>query len=74
MLWKWCAQYVSKSENSAVAAGLEKVRFHSSQKDNVKECSYYHTTALISHASKVMLKIFQARFQQHVNCDSRCSN
>ena len=61
-------------ENSAVAAGLEKVRFHSSQKDNVKECSYYHTTALISHASKVMLKIFQARFQQHVNCDSRCSN
>ena len=34
------------------------------QKDNGKECSNYHTFALISHASKVMLKILQARFQQ----------
>ena len=34
---------------------------------NVKECSNYHTTALISHASKVMLKILQARFQQNMN-------
>ena len=40
-------------ENSAVATGLENVSFHS----NAKECSNYHTTALISHASKVMLKI-----------------
>ena len=40
-----------------------------SKKGNAKECSNYHTTALISHASKVMLKIFQARLQQRVNCE-----
>ena len=50
-------------ENSAVATGLEKVSFHS----NHKECSNYHTTPLISHASKVMLKILQARLQKYVN-------
>ena len=38
------------------------------KKGNAKECSNYHTTALISHASKVMLKILQARLQQYVNC------
>ena len=37
--------------------------------DNAKECSNYHTIALISHASKVMLKILQARLQQYVNCE-----
>ena len=37
------------------------------KKGNAKECSKYHTTALISHASKVMLKILQARLQQYVN-------
>ena len=37
------------------------------QKDNAKECSNYHTIALISHASKVMLKTLQARLQQYVN-------
>ena len=37
------------------------------KKGNAKECSNYCTTALISHASKVMLKIFQARLQQYVN-------
>ena len=37
------------------------------KKGNAKECSHYHTIALISHASKVMLKILQARIQQHVN-------
>ena len=42
---------------------LEKVSFHS----NPKECSNYCTTALISHASKVILKIIQARIQQYVN-------
>ena len=52
-------------ENSAVATGLEKVSFHSSP----KECSNYRTIALISHASKVMLKILQARLQQYVNCE-----
>ena len=55
-------------ENSAVATGLEKVSFHSiPKKGNVKECSNYYTIALISHASKVMLKILQARLQQYVN-------
>ena len=55
-------------ENSAVATGLEKVSFHSNPKEgNAKECSDYHTIALISHASKVMLKILQARLQQYVN-------
>ena len=50
-------------ENSAVATGLEKVSLHC----NPKECSNYCTIALISHASKVMLKILQARLQQYVN-------
>ena len=39
------------------------------KKDNAKECSNYHTITLISHASKVMLKILQATFQQHVNSE-----
>ena len=39
------------------------------KKDNAKECSNYHTIALISHASKVMLKIPQARLQQYMNCE-----
>ena len=39
------------------------------KKGNLKECSNYRTIALISHASKVMLKILQARLQQHVNCE-----
>ena len=57
-------------ENSAVATGLEKVSFHLvPKKGNAKEYSNYHTIALtlISHASKVLLKILQARFQQYVN-------
>ena len=54
-------------ENSAVAAGLEKVSFHSNPKGNAKECSNYCTIALISHASKVTFKILQARLQQYVN-------
>ena len=39
------------------------------KKGNAKECSNYHTVALISHASKAMLKILQARLQQHMNCE-----
>ena len=46
-----------------MATGLEKVSFHS----NPKEGSNYHTIALISHTSKVLLKILQARLQQYVN-------
>ena len=63
MPWKCCTQYASKFGNPAT--WLEKVSFHS----NLKECSNCHTTALISHASKVMLKILQARLQQYVNHD-----
>ena len=55
-------------ENSEVATGLEKVSFYSNpKKGNAKECPNYCTIALISHASKVMLKILQARLQQYVN-------
>ena len=54
-------------QNAAVATGLEKVSFHSNRKGNAKECSNYLTIALISHASKVMLRILQARLQQYVN-------
>ena len=50
-------------KNSAVATGLKKVSFHSSP----KECSNYHTAALISHTSKEVLKILQARLQQYMN-------
>ena len=58
----------SNLENSAVATGLEKISFHSNSKEgNAKECSNYRTNALISHATKVMLKILQARLQQYVN-------
>ena len=46
-------------ENSAVATGQEKVSFH----PRAKECSNYHTIVLISHASKVMFKMLQARLQ-----------
>ena len=57
-------------ENSAVATGLEKVSFIPiPKKGNAKECSKYCTVALISHTSKVMLKIFQARLQEYVNCE-----
>ena len=62
-------------ENSAVATGLEKVSFHSNSRERQcqrmlkkkKECSNYRTVAFISHTSKVMLKILQARLQQYVN-------
>ena len=57
-------------ENSAVATGLEKVSFHSNpKKGNPKECSNYCIIALISHSSKVMLKILQARLKQYINCE-----
>ena len=57
-------------ENSAVATGIEKVRFIPiPKKGNAKECLNYHTIALISHGSKVMLKILQDKFQQYVNCE-----
>ena len=71
---RWCFESAAlcmpaNLENSAVAAGLEKVPnfIPIPKKGNAKECSNYCTTALISHASKVMLKILQARLQQSMN-------
>ena len=70
---RWCYESDSLNmpanlENSAVATGLERSVFIPiSKKGNAKECSNYCTIALVSHASKVMLKILQARLQQHVN-------
>ena len=55
-------------ENSAVATGLEKASFHSNPKERqCQKCSNYCTVALISHTSKVMLKILQARLQLYMN-------
>ena len=57
-------------ENSVVATGQEKVSFILiPKKGNGKECSNYHTIALIAHTSKVMLKILQARLQQYMKCE-----
>ena len=57
-------------ENSAVATGLEKVSFHS----NPKESSNYHTIALISQGSKVMLKILQANNNNKKIHEQKTSN
>ena len=73
-LW-WCCESAAINmpanlEKSAVATGLEKVSFHPiPKKSNAKERSNYCTIPFISHASKVMLKILQARVQQYVNCE-----
>ena len=53
-----------------MATWLKKFNFHSNHNEGqAKECSNYSTIALISHTSKVMLKILQARLQQYVNCE-----
>ena len=68
MLLKCTLNVPANLENLAVVTGLEKVSFHSNpQKGNAKECSNYRTIALISHTSKVMLKILQPRLQQYMN-------
>ena len=60
----------SNLENSAVTTGLEKSVFIPiPKKGNAKERPNYRTIALISHASKVMLKILQDRLQQYMNCE-----
>ena len=73
-LERWCCEDAAlhmpvNLENSAVTTGLEKVSFHSNprKRQSTKECSDYHTIVLISHTSKLMLKILQARLQQYVN-------
>ena len=71
MLWKWCTQYASKSGklSSGQRTGKGSVFIPIPKKGNAKEYSNYRTTALISHASKVTLKILQARLQEYVNCE-----
>ena len=84
MLWKSCTQYVSKfgKLNSSQRTGRGQFHFNPKEKQcqrifklphncNAKECSNYHTITLISHTSKVMLKILQARLQQYVNQELR---
>ena len=70
MLWKCCTQYASKFGKLTIGHRTGKGQFFIliPKKGNAKECSNYRTIALISHASKVMLKILQARLQQYVNC------
>ena len=60
-----CTQYASKF--GKLSSGLRTVFIPIPKKSNAKECSNYRKIALISHASKVMLKIFQTRLQQYVN-------
>ena len=50
-----------------MVTGLEKVSFHSNPKGNTKECANYRIIAFISHTSKVILNILQARLQQYMN-------
>ena len=70
MLLKCCIQYASKfgKLSSGHTTGKKKSIFLPIiKKGNAKECSDYHTIALISHASKIMLKILQSRLQQYIN-------
>ena len=80
MLWKSCTQYVSKFGKLSIGhrTGKGQFSFQSQRKwsevaqscpTNAKECSNYSTVALVLHASKVMLKILQARLQQYMNCE-----
>ena len=69
MLWKCCTQYASKfgKLSSGPQDWKRSVFIPIPKKGNAKECSNYRTIALISHTSKRMLKILQARLQQYVN-------
>ena len=58
----WKTQQLPQNWKRSVSIQIPK-------KGNAKECSNYHTIAFISHTSKVMLKILQARLQQYVNCE-----
>ena len=70
MLWKCYTQYASKfGKLSSGHRTGRSVFIPIPKKGNAKECSNYCTIALISHASKVTLKILQARLQQYVNCE-----
>ena len=67
MLLKYCTQYANKFGKLSSGHRTRKDFIPIPKKGNAKECSNYHTIALISHASKVMLKILEARLQQCMN-------
>ena len=77
ILWKCCTQYANKFGKLSsghrtgkvfIPISFHSISFHSNPKERQpKGCSNYCTIALISHASKVMLKILQARLQQYMN-------
>ena len=68
MLLKCCTQYVSKFGKFSSGHRTGKGDFiPNPKKGNAKKCSNYHMIELISHASKVMLKIIQDRLQEYVN-------
>ena len=70
ILLKYCTQYASKLKKKLISGdgtGKRSVFIPIPKKGNAKECSNHRTIALISHVSKVMLKILQARLQQYVN-------
>ena len=69
MLLKCCTQYANKfgKLSNCHRTGKKSVFIPVSKKGNAKECSNYHTIVLISHASKIMLKILQARLQQYMS-------
>ena len=68
MLWKWCTQYASKFGKQPWPQDRKvSVFIPFPKKGNAKECSNYCMILLILHASKLLLKIFQARLQQYVN-------
>ena len=70
---RWCCESAALNmpanvEKSAVATGLEKISFHSNPKEvKAKECSNYCTTAVVSHANKIMPQILEASLQQYQN-------
>ena len=67
---KWCAHYASKFGKQQWPQDWKRSVFILiPKKGNAKECSNYHTIALVSHTSKVMLKILHARLQKYVNCE-----
>ena len=70
MLKDDAVKYASKFGKLSSGHRLKKISFHPNPKEgNAKECSNYCKTALISHASKVMLKILQAKLQHYMNCE-----
>ena len=69
MLWKCCTHYASRFRKWSSGHRKRSVFIPIPKKGNAKECSNYCTIALFSHASKVMLKILQARLQQYTNSE-----